>query len=331
MTDRIALAAPGRHDMRDRALRIGKLLKGSGLIWALIALCVTASLISPFFLNKINLLNVLRQVSLFGVVAVGMTFVILTKGIDLSVGSIVAVVGVLTATLLAGGTPIPLAVIAGLAAGTLMGVVNGLGVTLGHVPPFIMTLGTMVMGRGISLIIADGGTVNMGAAADRFFWLGGGFLYGIPVPIWVFAAVCILGFIVLRFTPFGRQIYAVGSNEEAARLSGINVGLTTFSVYAISGFLAALGGLLFLSRLSVGDPNSGLGLELEAITIVVIGGTSLFGGEGGVGGTVIGAIILAVLANVLNLIGVSPFSQQVVKGAIIVFAVLLETGRRRRK
>jgi ribose/xylose/arabinose/galactoside ABC-type transport system permease subunit len=317
--------------MRDRALRIGKLLKGSGLIWALIALCVTASLISPFFLNKINLLNVLRQVSLFGVVAVGMTFVILTKGIDLSVGSIVAVVGVLTATLLAGGTPIPLAVIAGLAAGTLMGVVNGLGVTLGHVPPFIMTLGTMVMGRGISLIIADGGTVNMGAAADRFFWLGGGFLYGIPVPIWVFAAVCILGFIVLRFTPFGRQIYAVGSNEEAARLSGINVGLTTFSVYAISGFLAALGGLLFLSRLSVGDPNSGLGLELEAITIVVIGGTSLFGGEGGVGGTVIGAIILAVLANVLNLIGVSPFSQQVVKGAIIVFAVLLETGRRRRK
>jgi ribose transport system permease protein len=331
MTDRIALAAPGRHDMRDRALRIGKLLKGSGLIWALIALCVTASLISPFLLNKINLLNVLRQVSLFGVVAVGMTFVILTKGIDLSVGSIVAVVGVLTATLLAGGTPIPLAVIAGLAAGTLMGVVNGLGVTLGHVPPFIMTLGTMVMGRGISLIIADGGTVNMGAAADRFFWLGGGFLYGIPVPIWVFAAVCILGFIVLRFTPFGRQIYAVGSNEEAARLSGINVGLTTFSVYAISGFLAALGGLLFLSRLSVGDPNSGLGLELEAITIVVIGGTSLFGGEGGVGGTVIGAIILAVLANVLNLIGVSPFSQQVVKGAIIVFAVLLETGRRRRK
>jgi ribose transport system permease protein len=331
MTDRIALAAPGRHDMRDRALRIGKLLKGSGLIWALIALCVTASLISPFFLNKINLLNVLRQVSLFGVVAVGMTFVILTKGIDLSVGSIVAVVGVLTATLLAGGTPIPLAVIAGLAAGTLMGVVNGLGVTLGHVPPFIMTLGTMVMGRGISLIIADGGTVNMGAAADRFFWLGGGFLYGIPVPIWVFAAVCILGFIVLRFTPFGRQIYAVGSNDEAARLSGINVALTTFSVYAISGFMAALGGLLFLSRLSVGDPNSGLGLELEAITIVVIGGTSLFGGEGGVGGTVIGAIILAVLANVLNLIGVSPFSQQVVKGAIIVFAVLLETGRRRRK
>ena len=318
-------------DVRGRLLRIAKVLKGSGLIWALIILCVTASLISPFFLNKINLLNVLRQVSLFGVVAVGMTFVILTRGIDLSVGSIVAVVGVLAATLLAGGTPIPLAVIAGLAAGTAMGVVNGLGVTIGNVPPFIMTLGTMVMGRGVALTIADGGTVNMGDAADRFFWLGGGFLYGIPVPIWVFAAVCVVAFVVLRFTPFGRQIYAVGSNEEAARLAGINVGLTIFSVYAISGILAALGGLLFLSRLSVGDPNSGLGLELEAITIVVIGGTSLFGGEGGVGGTVIGAVILAVLANILNLVGVSPFSQQVVKGAIIVFAVLLETSKRRRQ
>jgi ribose/xylose/arabinose/galactoside ABC-type transport system permease subunit len=331
MTNQAALQGQATHDTRDRLVRIGRVLKGSGLIWALVILCVTASLVSPFFLNKINLLNVLRQVSLFGVVAVGMTFVILTRGIDLSVGSIVALVGVLAATLLAGGTPIPIAIAAGLAAGTLVGVVNGLGVTLGHVPPFIMTLGTMVMGRGVALIIADGGTVNMGAAADGFFWLGGGFLYGIPVPIWLFAAVCIVSFVVLQFTPFGRQVYAVGSNEEAARLSGINVGLVTLSVYAISGFLSAFGGLLFLSRLSVGDPNSGLGLELEAITIVVIGGTSLFGGEGGVGGTIIGAIILAVLANILNLVGVSPFSQQVVKGAIIVFAVLLETGKRRRK
>jgi ribose transport system permease protein len=331
MTEPDTLRASGTRDVQDTLAQLGRLLRGSGLVWALVILCVTASLISPFFLNKINLLNVLRQVSLFGVVAVGMTFVILTRGIDLSVGSIVAVVGVLGATLLAGGTPIPIAMIAGLAAGTLMGAVNGLGTTVGNVPPFIMTLGTMVMGRGVALIISDGGTVNMGAAADRFFWLGGGFFYGIPVPIWVFAAVCIVGYVVLRFTPFGRQIYAVGSNEEAARLSGINVGLTIFSVYAISGFLAALGGLLFLSRLSVGDPNSGLGLELEAITIVVIGGTSLFGGEGGIGGTVIGAVILAVLANILNLVGVSPFSQQVVTGAIIIFAVLLETGKRRRK
>ena len=331
MTEPNTLQASETRDVQDTIAQLGRLLRGSGLIWALVILCVAASLISPFFLNKINLLNVLRQVSLFGVVAVGMTFVILTRGIDLSVGSIVAVVGVLAATLLAGGMSIPVAVAAGLAAGTLMGAVNGLGITVGNVPPFIMTLGTMVMGRGIALIISDGGTVNMGAAADRFFWLGGGFLYGIPVPIWVFAAVCVVGYVVLRFTPFGRQIYAVGSNEEAARLSGINVGLTIFSVYAISGFLAALGGLLFLSRLSVGDPNSGLGLELEAITIVVIGGTSLFGGEGGVGGTVIGAVILAVLANILNLVGVSPFSQQVVTGAIIIFAVLLETGKRRRK
>jgi ribose transport system permease protein len=184
------------------------------------------------------------------------------------------------------------------------------------------------MVRGVGLILADGGTVNPGAAGDAFFWLGGGYLAGVPTPIYVFAIVCVVSYIVLGYTAFGRAIYAVGSNEEAARLSGINVRLTIFSVYAICGFLSALAGLIFLSRLSVGDPNSGLGLELEAITIAVIGGTSLFGGEGTVLGTVGGAMVLAIIANVLNLAGVSPFSQQVVKGAIIILAVLLEGARR---
>jgi ribose/xylose/arabinose/galactoside ABC-type transport system permease subunit len=180
------------------------------------------------------------------------------------------------------------------------------------------------------MMLADGGTVNPGKAAESFFWLGGGYLAGIPTPIYVFAAVCIVAGAVLSYTPFGRAIFAVGSNEEAARLSGINVPGTIFAVYTICGFLAALSGLIFLSRLSVGDPNSGLGLELEAITIAVIGGTSLFGGEGSVRGTAGGAMILAIIANVLNLAGVSPFSQQVVKGAIIILAVLLETGRKKR-
>ena len=193
-----------------------------------------------------------------------------------------------------------------------------------------MTLGSMVMIRGFGLMVADGGPVNPGQAADNFFWLGGGYLLGVPTPIYVFAAVCLVAYAVLSHTTFGRAVFAVGSNDEAARLSGIDVATTTFSVYVICSVLAALSGLIFLSRLSVGDPNSGLGLELEAITIAVIGGTSLFGGEGGVIGTIGGAMILAIIANVLNLAGVSPFSQQVVKGAIIVLAVLMETGRRRR-
>jgi ribose/xylose/arabinose/galactoside ABC-type transport system permease subunit len=304
--------------------------RGTGLWIALIVLVAASSMVSPHFLNPTNLLNVLRQVALYGILGVGMTFVILTRGIDLSVGSVVAFSGVLGATLMEEGLPIPLTVLCSLAAGTLMGVVNGLGVAFWRVPAFIMTLGTMVMIRGFGLMLAAGGTINPGKAAERFFWLGGGYLMGVPTPIYVFATVCLIAYIVLSHTTFGRAIFAVGSNDEAARLSGISVPGTTFAVYVICSVLAALSGLIFLSRLSVGDPNSGLGLELEAITIAVIGGTSLFGGEGGVLGTIGGAMILAIIANVLNLAGVSPFSQQVVKGAIIILAVLLETGRRRR-
>ncbi|MBB4253051.1 ABC transporter permease [Rhizobium sp. BK008] len=305
--------------------------RGTGLAGALIVLIIAASLISPHFLNPINTLNVLRQVALYGILGIGMTFVILTKGIDLSVGSIVALVGVTGAVLMEQGMPIPLMVLICIAIGALVGCVNGFGISYFRIPAFIMTLGCMVMVRGFALMIADGGTVNPGKLADSFFVLGGGYMLGVPTPIYVFAAVCIIAAVVLSFTQFGRAIYAVGSNEEAARLSGINVPLVIFSVYIICGVLAALSGLIFLSRLSVGDPNSGLGLELEAITIAVIGGTSLFGGEGTVLGTIGGAMVLAIIANILNLAGVSPFSQQVVKGAIIVLAVLLEAGRKPRK
>lgn len=304
--------------------------RGFGLVLALAALIVGASLISPHFLNPINILNVLRQVALYGILGVGMTFILLTAGIDLSISSIVGFVGVVSATLMGMGYGIPLSCLAGLLAGLAIGTINGLGVVVGRVPPFIMTLGAMVMTRGIALMIADGATVNLGPRGDDFFFLGGGFFLGIPTPIWVFALVCVVAFVVLRLTPYGRAVYAVGSSVEAARLAGINVGLITFSVYLISAGLASLSALIFLSRLSVGDPNSGVGLELEAITIAVIGGTSLFGGEGGVLGTIGGAMVLAILANILNLAGVSPFSQQVVKGLIIIFAVLLEAGRRRR-
>ena len=296
----------------------------------LLLLIVATSFISPNFLNPINILNVLRQVALYGILGVGMTFVILTKGIDLSFGSTVALVGVVGALLMEQGVSIMFMVPICLVLGAVVGVANGLGVSYLRIPAFVATLGTMVMVRGFALMLADGGTVKPGKAAEDFFFLGGGYLFGIPTPIYVFIIVCIVAAITLKLTPFGRAIYAVGSNEEAAHLSGINVPLVTFGAYIVGGVLAAMSGLIFLSRLSVGDPNSGLGLELEAITIAVIGGASLFGGVGTVIGAIGGAMVLAIIANVLNLAGVSPFSQQVVKGAIIILAVLLEAGRKAR-
>lgn len=302
----------------------------SGLFVVLLLLAVTASLISDAFLNPFNLVNVLRQVALYGIVSVGLTFVILTAGIDLSVGSIVAVVSVVTATLLNAGLGVPVVILAGLGLGLFFGLINGIGITLVRIPAFIMTLGTMVMLRGLALTLADGRPIDVANTAADFSWIGRGATFGLPVTVWIFFIVALVSLFVLRFTPFGRNIYAVGSNAEAAHLSGINVEMTKIGVYAISGFLAALTALIFVSRLTVGEPTAGNGLELEAIAIAVIGGTSLFGGQGGIVGTAIGACILAILANIMNLVGISPFTQQIVKGAIIIIAVSMEVFRRRR-
>jgi ribose/xylose/arabinose/galactoside ABC-type transport system permease subunit len=311
-------------------LRRFSTLRTSGLIWVLLAMCIAAAIISPAFLNPFNLINVLRQIALFGIVSVGMTFVILTAGIDLSVGSIVAVTAVITAMLLDTGTPIAAVLLVGLVIGIVMGAMNGFGITLGGIPPFIMTLGMMVMGRGFAMTVSGGHPIHFREEAESFAWLGQGNFLHLPVPVWIFAAVVAAAVFVLRFTGFGRNVYAVGSNPEAARLAGIDVRRTIFLVYVISGGLSALTALIFVSRLTVGEPVAGVGLELEAIAITVIGGTSLFGGEGTIVGTMLGAAIIAVLANILNLFGVSPFTQQIVKGAIIVAAVLFETQRRRR-
>ena len=306
-----------------------RLPKGTGLLWVLAALVVVAALLSDAFLNGANVANVLRQVALFGIVSIGMTLVILTKGIDLSVGSIIGVTAVSAALMLTSGWPVVVVVLAALVIGIGAGVFNGLGVSIFGIPSFIMTLGTMVMLRGLAMTVAAGQPIGLGERAADFAWLGRGHLLGLAVPVWIFAGVAAVAALVLRYTAYGRQIYAVGSNTEAARLSGINVRLVTFSVYVVSGLLAGLTALIYVSRLTVGEPTAGTGIELEAIAIVVIGGTSLFGGEGGVLGTVIGAAILAVLANIMNLVGVPPFTQQIIKGAIIILAVLYEMRRRR--
>ena len=266
----------------------GKAWRMSGLLWVLLTMCVAAALISDAFLNPFNLVNVARQVALFGIVSVGMTFVILTAGIDLSVGSIVAVTAVVSALALQAGLPVPVVILAGLAVGVLIGAINGLGITLGGLPPFIMTLGMMVMGRGLAMTISGGHPIHFPKASADFAWLGQGHFAGIPAPVWIFAVVAVATYVTLRHTPFGRAVYAVGSNPEAARLSGINVQATIFAVYAISGVLSSLTALIFVSRLTVGEPVAGVGLELEVIAVTVIGGTSLFGGVGGIVGTVLG-------------------------------------------
>ena len=304
--------------------RAWRIMRESGILGALIILIVVGAIISPHFLKTFNLINVIRQIAIAGIIGVGMTFVILTAGIDLSVGSIVGFVAVISASMLRAGVPWFVVIPLGLIAGGFVGSLNGFGVTKGKLQPFIMTLGMLVIARGVTMTYSQGQPISIGDAAESFSWLGAGSWLGIPVPVWFLILVAILSGLTLTYTPFGRHVYAVGDNAEAARLSGINVDLVTFGVYVIAGGLSALSALILVSRLTTGEPLQGTGFELDAIAIVVIGGTSLFGGEGGIRGTLIGAAIVAVLANLLNLTGVSPFSQQIVKGLIIIGAVLLE-------
>ncbi|WP_077601801.1 ABC transporter permease [Oceanobacillus sojae] len=311
--------------------RTQNLFKGLGIFGVLILLIVIAAMVSPQFLELNNIVNLLRQISIIGIIAIGMTFVILAKGIDLSVGSTVAVVAVICADLFSSGVPVFLVLLIGLLTGILVGSINGLGIAIGGIPPFVMTLGLMVAGRGVAMTYANGQPISIGEASQKISWLGHGTVGGIPVPVIVFLIVIIIGFIILKYTAFGRAVYAVGDNKEAARLSGINVNLIEFSTYAISGLCAAITALILLSRLTVGEPSAGVEYELEAIAMVVIGGTSLFGGIGSVIGTAVGASIIGIISNVLNLVGINPFTQQVIKGAIIILAVYIEARRTRSK
>ena len=304
--------------------RLVRFLGTRGILLALLILLVIGAALSPHFLTPANLSNVARNTSIVGVLGVGMTFVILTRGIDLSVGSMLGFSAIVFALLMGSGVPWPLATLLTLVAGGMVGALNGLGITKGRLQPFIMTLGMLVIARGVTMTMVDGKPQSLGAAAREVAWLGNGTLLGIPVPVLLFAVIAALAWFVLRHTTFGRHVYAVGDNPEAARLSGISTNRVIFSVYIISGVCAATAALIEVTRLATGVPSQGTGAELDAIAIVVIGGTSLFGGEGGVGGTLVGAAIIAAVNNLLNLLGVSPFSQQIVKGLIILGAVFLE-------
>ena len=298
------------------------------IIIAFVALCVVLSFASPHFLKEKNLINVLRQVSVNGLLSIGMTFIILTGGIDLSVGSMLAFGGVVAASFSSSAykyvpTVNPLLAIAlGLLAGTILGSLNGLVISKVKVIPFIMTLGMLSIARGLTYIYTDGMPVTN---LDKdFLWVGQGYLWFLPMPVVVFLAVLVLAWVVLYRMKFGRYVFAVGGNSRSARISGINTGFVVFMVYVISGFLSALGGILLTARTSAGLPQAGQSYELDAIAAVVIGGSSMTGGRGSLLGTLMGILIIGVINNGLDLLGVQSYYQQVVKGMIIVGAVMLD-------
>lgn len=299
------------------------------IVLGLLVLFIFSSLASEAFLTPRNLLNVMRQVSINGIIAVGMTFVILTAGIDLSVGAMLAMVGCLCAGLIKfGGWGFFPVLLLGLGAGLLMGATNGLVITKGRIQPFIVTLATMTSIRGLAFLYSQGRPIVLGESTPPVLhFIGEGYFGPIPAPVVIFLAILILSSFILRNTTLGRYIYAIGGNEEAARLSGINVDFYKIVVYSLSGLFVAVASIIAIGRLGVGNADLGLGYELNAIAAVVIGGTSLMGGIGRVEGTFIGAVILGILNNILNLLGVGSFFQQILKGVIIIAAVLLSKRR----
>lgn len=320
-------AASSKSAKSGHSHALGFLVRYSNVL-ALVLLLVVASLLSPYFLSSRNILNVLRGATMIGLVSIGMTYVILNRGIDLSAGSVVGISAALTAGFASYG--IGVAALIGISAGIAIGVVNGLLITRLRLQPFIATLSTMIFVRGLVYIYTDGSNVIVRDASAAFTYLGSGFMGPIPVPVVLFVVVWLIAALTLRYTVFGRAIYAVGANEEAARLSGIAVERNKVLVYTVSGLLAGLAGVVLASRLTVGEPNAGTLYELDAIAATLIGGTTFDGGLGGVGGTVLGVLIMAFLSNVLNLLNVSPYSQMLLKGVIIVLAVVMSEWRKRR-
>jgi ribose/xylose/arabinose/galactoside ABC-type transport system permease subunit len=329
---------PGKIDL------IGYLARFAPLIF-LIVLMAGFALGEPRFLTPLNLFNVLRQVSIYGLLAVGMTFVILTAGIDLSIGSLVAFAGLVAAAVSKGGIANRftvgagqeaasygwyLAALSAIGVGLVGGFLQGFAITRLKVPPFVVTLGGMSAFRGAALLFAAGGPIS--GFEPGFVWMGQGRILGqLPVPVVIFLAFAVLAHIALRYTRYGRQVYAVGGNPEAARLSGLNVRAVTTSVYVIMGFFAGLGAFVLSARLNSAEAVAGTGYELTVIASVVIGGTSLFGGVGTIFGTVIGTILIGVLLNGLVLMNVSSYIQQIIIGIIIVLAVAFDTFAKSRR
>ncbi|MBC2856894.1 MAG: ribose ABC transporter permease [Cetobacterium sp.] len=290
----------------------------------LIIFSIIVSILNPRFLSINNLLNVLRQTSVNSVIAIGMTLVILTGGIDLSVGSILALTGAFCASLISMGVTPVIAIIIALLMGLVFGLFNGFLISVAKLQPFIVTLVTMTLLRGATLVFTDGKPIPVRNGGDLFDNIGGGYLFNVPIPIYIMILLFVGGYYLLNHTKFGRYIYAIGGNEEATKLSGINTAKFKTMVYGVCGLLSALAGIVVTSRLGSAQPTAGSGYELDAIAAVVLGGTSLSGGYGRITGTALGAVIIGVLGNALNLLDVSSYYQMMIKAAVILVAVLID-------
>ncbi|WP_043312453.1 ABC transporter permease [Burkholderia pseudomallei] len=324
-----AAASPARATGPARAAHALAALRRSTTFYplvGLVAVCVAMVFASDSFLSAANLENVLRQVSINAIIGVGMTCVILTGGIDLSVGSVMALSGTLAAGLLVAGANGAAALAAGIGVGVALGAANGLFVAFAGMPPIIVTLATMGIARGLALIYTGGYPIDGLPDWVRFF--GSGKVLGVQMPVLTMLAVYALAWLMLERMPFGRYVYAIGGNEHATRLSGVRVSRVKLAVYTFAGLTSALAALVLTGRLMSGQPNAGGGFELDAIAAVVMGGTSIAGGRGSIVGTLVGALLLGVLNNGLNMIGVNPYVQNVIKGVIILLAIYI--GRERR-
>ncbi len=327
-SDQNAMAAPAPANHNTLKTVLAWLL-GQSTLLVLIVLSTVIALLVPDFLKVNNLLNVLRQVSITGIVAVGMTFVIISGGIDISVGSTVALGGVVAVASLTAGAGVALSIVAALVVGLAVGCLNGGIIAFAKVSPFVTTLGAMYIIRGMTLVITNGQA--FWGLPRNFSVIGTGYLWGIPIPVLIMATIYVAGAILLRSFVFGRHVLAVGGDEEAARLCGIPVRAVKMMTYGLCGMLAAAAGVILAGRLGSAQPSVGDGYELIAIAATVIGGTSLTGGKGTIVGTLLGAIILGIVGNALNLWGVASFYQTVIVGAIVLIAVLSDKIRARNR
>jgi ribose transport system permease protein len=313
-----------RRGFRGRSAQAAALLQRQGVLVALVVVCAIGVIRYASFGTPENLLNVLRQNSMLGLVALGMTFVILTGGIDLSVGAVAAAAGVVSA--MASGSGAIAGAGSGVAVATLLGLMNGLLIAGLRLQPFIVTLATLIAVRGAVLAITAEASVRVEPAGAGLMWLGRGTIGPVPVPIFLLAATYALGALVLRYTAYGRHVYAAGDNEEAARLLGLNVNRVLITTYALSGCLAGLAGVMLAGRLGSGQPVAATGWELDAIAAVVVGGTLLTGGQGGAGSTLLGILLLGVIFNLFNLEGtVTPWWQSIMRGAFLLGVVVAQS------
>lgn len=301
---------------------MGKILRQFGLLFVALFIIILMSFLSPVFLTSQNITNILRQISLNGILSVGMTFVILTGGIDLSVGSVVGITGVIVGSLLQNGTNWLVACLAALVLSVICGAINGWLIAYVGFQPFIATLSTMTIGRGFALAYSNGKPYTI--SDPNFLQIGQGHLGSVPIPIILLVIFCAIGLIILMMTTFGRYVFAIGGNKSAAKLSGVRTRRVELFVFVISSICAWMVGLILAARISSGQPTAGESYEMDAIAATAIGGTSMSGGIGSLTGTIIGFIIIGLLSNSMNLMNINSFYQQIVKGLLIIIAVFLD-------